>query len=119
MMKDGSDYNLFATILFNPNYSIIDWAKYFSRDMSVYLEFDISDEFDLFSLKGKYDYSVPYYNINGNKDYQTNFEMAQEYFDLVNAPKKEIYIMDDTSHGLLESKSSEFSDIVHEIARKK
>ena len=77
-----------------------------------------ADELDSFSLKGRYDYSVPYYNINGNKDYQTNFEMAQEYFDLVNAPKKEIYIMDDTSHGLLESKSSEFSEIIHKIAEK-
>lgn len=29
MIVDGSDYNLITTILFNPNYSIIDWIKYF------------------------------------------------------------------------------------------
>ncbi len=116
MMKDGSDYNLFTTILFNPNYSLVDWVKYFFRDPSVYMEFDLSDEFNKFSLLNKYDYSIPYYNINGDKDYQTNFELAGEYFEHVKAPKKKLYLMEDTSHGLLISKSSEFSKIIHEIA---
>ncbi len=116
MMKDGSDYNLLATILFNPNYSVIDWVKYFFRDPSVYMSFNLSDEFIKFSLSNKYDYSVPFYNINGNKDYQTNYELASEYFEQVNAPNKKLYIMEDTTHGLLESKSEEFSKIVHEIA---
>ena len=78
MMKDGSDYNLFTTILFNPNYSIIDWFKYFFRNPSVYMDLNLSDEFKNFSLLGRYDYSIPYYNINGDKDYQTNFELAGE-----------------------------------------
>lgn len=117
MMKDGTDYNLFTTILFNPNYTVVDWFKYFFRDTSIYMKFNISDEFKMFSLKDRYDYSIPYYNINGNKDYQTNFELAEEYFEKVNAPKKKLYIMEDTSHGLLESKSNEFSKILHEIAK--
>lgn len=116
MMVDGSDYNLVTTIFFNPNYSIVDWMKYFQRDMSVYLEFFNSDELRAFSLKNRYDYEVPYFNINGDKDYQTNFNLAQEYFDEVNAPYKEMFIMKDTTHGLLESKSEEFSEILHEIA---
>lgn len=118
MMVDGSDYNLVTTVLFNPNYSIIDWIKYFQRDSSVYLEFFNSDEFRLFSLKNRYDYEIPYYNINGDKDYQTNYKLAQEYFDKLNAPYKEMFIMKDTTHGLLESKSEEFSEIVHQIAEK-
>ncbi len=117
MMKDGTDYNIFATILFNPNYTVADWFKYFFRDTSVYMKFNMSDELKMFSLKGRYDYSIPYYNINGDKDYQTNFEIAGEYFEKVNAPEKKLYIMEDTSHGLLESKSSEFSKILHEIAK--
>lgn len=116
MMVDGSDYNLAATILFNPNYSIPDWIRYFQRDSSVYLKFFNSDEFRAFSLKGRYDYEVPYYNINGDKDYQTNYNLAREYFDQLNAPYKEMFIMEDTTHGLLESKSEEFSKFVHQIA---
>ena len=118
MMVDGADYNLVTTILFNPNYSIIDWIRYFQRDMTVYLEFFHSDELQAFSLKGRYDYEVPYYNINGDKDYQTNYKLAQEYFDNVNAPYKEMFIMEDTTHGLLESKSEYFSKILHQIAEK-
>ncbi len=117
MMVDGSDYNLVTTIIFNPYYSLIDWIDYFKRDMSVYLDFFASDEFASFSLKGRTDYQVPFYNINGDKDYQTNYLLAQEYFDSVNAPRKKLFIMKDTTHGLLESKSGEFSDILHEIAR--
>ena len=116
MMVGGSDYNLMTTILFNPNYSIIDWIKYFQRDMSIYLEFFNSDELRAFSLKGRYDYEVPYFNINGDRDYQTNFNLAQEYFDEINAPYKQMFIMKDTTHGLLISKSEEFSEILHEIA---
>ena len=116
MMVDGTDYSIAAAVLFNPYYSIADWIRYFQRDNSVYLDFFTSDEFAAFSLKGRYDYEVPYYNINGDKDYQTNYQLAQDYFDQVRAPYKEIFMMKDTTHGLLESKSEEFSEIVHQIA---
>ena len=118
MMKDGSDYNLFTTLLFNPNYSIKDWASYFGRDIEVYFDFYRSDELKNFSLKGKYNYQVPYININGDMDYQANYKLASEYFAKVDAPEKDLYIMKNTSHGLLESKSEEFSAIVHEIYSK-
>lgn len=115
---DGTDYNMNAAQLFNPYYSIGDYYKYINSDLGVYEEFLKSDEFNKFSLLGKTDYQVPFYNINGNKDYQTNYLIAQDYFDLINAPRKGIYIMENTTHGLLESKSDEFSDILHEIAEK-
>lgn len=117
MMRDGTDYNLPITVIFNPYYTLADWIKYFNSDFSVYMEFMLSDEFNKFSLTGKTEYEVPFYNINGDCDYQTNFRLAQEYFDRVNAPYKKIYIMEDTTHGLLESKSEAFSEILHEIAK--
>ena len=116
MLVDGTDYNLIAAQVFNPYYSLGDFYNYISSDYSVYQEFLRSDEFNKFSLLGKTDYQVPFYNINGDKDYQTNYLIAQDYFESVNAPRKKMYIMKDTTHGLLESKSEEFSDIVHEIA---
>ena len=116
MMRDGSDYNLYTTILFNPYFSIIDWIEYFKIDMSDYLAFFTSDEFKKFSIQGKYYYGVPYYNINGDNDYQTNYILAEEYFNNVIAPSKQLYIMEDTTHGLLESKSNLFSEYVHKIA---
>lgn len=117
MMVNGADYNLVATIIFNPNYSIIDWINYFKRDMSVYLDFFVSEEFASFSLIGRINYEMPFYNINGNKDYQTNYKLAQKYFEEVNAPYKQMFIMENMTHGLLESDSEGFSKIVHQIAK--
>ena len=37
--------------------------------------------------------------------------------ELINAPRKKMYIMEDMTHGLLESRSEEFSEILHEIAQ--
>ena len=116
MMRDGSDYNFYTTILFNPYYSVFDWIGYFQTDMSVYLDFVTSDEFKKFSIQGKYNYEVPYININGSDDYQTNYMLAEEYYNNVVAPSKQLYIMEDTTHGLLESKSKLFSEYVHKIA---
>lgn len=80
------------------------------------MNFLMSDEFGKFSLVGKTEYKIPYYNINGDRDYQTNYKLAQNYFDKIDAPYKKIYMMKNTTHGLLESKSEEFSEILHEIA---
>ena len=116
MFENGRDYNVFITKLFNPNYTISDWIKHFKIDSDVYDEFLISEEFESFSLKGNTDYQIPFYNINGDKDYQTNYQLAQDYFDKVNAPYKQMFIMENMTHGLLESDSEGFSGIIHQIA---
>lgn len=117
MLVDGTDYNIIAAQIFNPYYSLGDFWRWLSSDYAVYGTFLNSDQFSKFSLIGKTDYQVPFYNINGDKDYQTNYLIAQEYFETINAPHKEMYIMKDTTHGLLESKSDEFSNILHEIVQ--
>ncbi len=117
MMVNGSDYSLVPTVIFNPNYSLADWVNYFRIDMSAYLDFFSSEDFASFSLTDRFDYEVPYYNINGDKDYQTNFKLAQKYFDQVNAPRKQMFMMENMTHGLLESDSEGFSEIVHQIAQ--
>lgn len=116
LFADGTDYNMSATKFFNPYYSISDWVKSSKVDNSIYMDFILSDEFNKFSLKNKTEYEVPYYNINGDRDYQTNYIIAQEYFNTITAPHKELYIMENTTHGLLETKSEEFSALLHEIA---
>jgi pimeloyl-ACP methyl ester carboxylesterase len=121
MMKDGTDYNVFTTVLFNPNYTIMDYIRYIkngSKEFEPYLTFWANGEMSKLSLLGKYDYNVPYYNINGDMDYQTNYQLACEYFDKVSAPEKEMIVMENATHGLLESRSEEFSERLHTIAEK-
>ena len=120
MMKDGTDYNVFTTVLFNPNYLVKDYISFIAnsgKTLELYMDFFTGDMSKL-SLLGKYDYEVPYYNINGDMDYQTNYELACEYFEQVDAPEKEMFVMKDATHGLLESRSEEFSEYVHKIAEK-
>ncbi len=120
MMKDGTDYNVFFKVLFNPNYTIKDYIGYLTngeKEFEPYLTF-WANELSKMSLLGKYDYKMPYYNIDGDMDYQTNYQIACEYFDDVSAPRKEMFVMKNATHGLLESRSEEFSEIIHAIAEK-
>ena len=118
MMKDGTDYSIFAAVLFNPYYSLKDILSFLKSDnvSEEYKSFFLSDGFREMSLLGRYDYEVPYYNINGDMDYQTNYPLACEYFEQVNAPKKQMFVMKDATHGLLESRSEEFSAYLHQLA---
>ena len=113
----GTDYSIAAAQVFNPYYSLMDYCRCIKADFSVYKRFIRSDEFSKLSLLGHVDYQVPFYLVNGDKDYQTNYLIAQDYFDAVKAPRKKLYVMKGTTHGLLESKSKEFSEIVHKIER--
>ena len=118
MMKDGTDYSIFAAVLFNPYYSLKEIMDNLNSEglSAEYKSFFLSDEFHDMSLLGRYDYAVPYYNINGDIDYQTNYSLACEYFQQVNAPRKQMFVMKDATHGLLESRSEEFSAYLHQLA---
>ena len=111
----GRDYSLAAAVVFNPYYSLSDWLEYL-RGENVYAELLLSEEFASLSLMDETRYELPFYNINGERDYQTNIDLAREYYELVEAPEKGFYVMEDMTHGLLESRSEEFSEILHEIA---
>ena len=118
MMKDGTDYSIVAAVFFNPYYSLKEILDLLNSEhlSSEYKSFFFSDGFVDMSLLGRYDYEVPYYNINGDIDYQTNYSLACEYFEQVDAPKKQMYVMKDATHGLLESRSEEFSGYLHQLA---
>ena len=120
MWKDGTDYNMLAAQLFNPNYTIKDFigfVKNSETSFKPYMDF-LTGDMSKLSLPGRYDYQVPYYNINGDMDYQTNYWLACEYFEQVTAPEKGMFVMKDATHGLLESRSEKFSELLHKIAEK-
>ena len=85
-MKDGSDYNMVTAIIFNPNYSIIDWINYFKRDMNVY--FENSERTD-YEFNKRIDYSMNAYNIADNLEkgiyygYDYGWSVAEDVFDVV------------------------------------
>jgi len=121
-LTEKPDYSITSAIFFNPYYSISDVFKAIKVFTSVldeqikYMDFLLSPEFDKFSLLNRTEYQVPYYNINGDQDYQANTHQSEAYYNVVKAPRKMLYIMKNMSHGLLTVRSEEFSDYMHIIA---
>ena len=116
------DYSPVGAVIFNPYYSLADWVDYLrwsrsmSADDSVYVKFMLDGELEKFSLTTGDAYQVPYYNINCDKDYQTNRFIAQEYFDSITAPTKKMYYLENAGHLSPLYRSEEISGIIHEIA---
>jgi len=122
-LAEKPDFSIASAIFFNPYYSLSDLyrlIKSFSTEKtkkSKCDEFISSPEFDKFSLLNRTaEYQIPYYNINGDHDYQANTFQAEEYYNIVKAPRKKLYIMENMNHGT-PLRSNEFSEKVHEIAK--
>jgi len=122
-LAEKPDYSMLGALFFNPYYSYYDIFRLLANfvvlpeEQIKYLDFLFSPEFDKFSLLNRTEYQIPFYNINGDHDYQANTFQAEDYFNDVKAPRKKLYMMKDMNHGLLEVRSNEFSDIIHEIAK--
>jgi pimeloyl-ACP methyl ester carboxylesterase len=56
--------------------------------------------------------NCPVYFFAGEKDYQTNHSITQEYFIKVSAPKKDLFLFTDEGHGLPETDPGLFQDII-------
>jgi hypothetical protein len=54
----------------------------------------------------------PVYFFLGGKDYQTNCEIAKSYYELLSAPKKEMYWFDKASHDVLMSDAPKIQHII-------
>ena len=123
MMSVPWEYNPVMALFFNPYYSLHEVINYLNDYIHLnvlsktYEDFTTSEELNKFSLAGRTKYQIPYYNINGDKDYQTNYRFAAEYFEEVKAPRKAFYLMHDMTHALLEAQPEAFSKYVHEIAK--
>lgn len=53
-------------------------------------------------LKDNLDFKIPIYFIQGNEDIMTPKESSKEYFEKIQAPKKEYYLLPNAAHGFNE-----------------
>ncbi|MFZ6009901.1 MAG: alpha/beta fold hydrolase [Bacteroidota bacterium] len=56
----------------------------------------------------------PVYFFIGTKDYQTNFKIAEDYFNKVQAPKKQIYWFEQTGHSIPSAQPRLMQEIIVE-----
>lgn len=61
------------------------------------------------------EYKVPIYYILGDKDWQAPYVIAEEYYKIINASKKNIYIIPDAGHMSMLDKQDLFFDTLLEI----
>jgi len=54
----------------------------------------------------------PVYFFAGKKDFNTNYLITQEYFNILSAPKKAIFLFDNSGHGLPETDPGLFQDAI-------
>jgi pimeloyl-ACP methyl ester carboxylesterase len=58
--------------------------------------------------------NCPVYFFTGNEDYQTNYTITEKYYNALNAPKKEIFLFDNTAHSLPYAKGDLLQKIIIE-----
>jgi len=84
--------------------------------VNLFLDFCKSPEFDKWRLDELgTEFAVPYYQINGDNDWQTPYPLAREYYDRVEAPKKCWYTLNDAGHAVQFDNLTDFTRYLIEI----
>jgi pimeloyl-ACP methyl ester carboxylesterase len=58
---------------------------------------------------------IPIYFLHGAHDRQVSYELAQSYFETLNAPKKEFYTFDHSAHNPHMEEPQEFIQVIKGI----
>ena len=67
------------------------------------------------SLKGRTEYKIPFYLIEGDNDSNCSYELAKRYYEEVKAPDKALYICEGGGHMSPMIRSDEFAAHFHDI----
>jgi pimeloyl-ACP methyl ester carboxylesterase len=62
--------------------------------------------------------SCPIYFFIGKKDYQTHFKVAEDYYKMVKADKKQLFWFEDSGHNLHVTEPKKLQDLIIEILAK-
>lgn len=100
-----------------PEYSLTDALNVprGSSFSSKHLQYDVYDEQPLDSLFHKYD--LPMYYFQGRFDLTTPSILVQEYFDTIEAPKKELYWFEGSAHFPFFEEPKAFSDSLIKVLK--
>jgi len=90
-------WKIFKNFLFAPEYTIKDKIKFIpSAFYSLKKLWIDAIDINLFDEIKKID--VPVYIFQGKYDYQVSTELAKKFIEQLEAPKKEIFIFDNSAH---------------------
>ena len=120
-----ADVNFLTTTFFNPYCTLGQEVRmiYGSPSYREYVTKTLMPEpgaiIGPLGLTGKTEYKVPYYVLEGKKDYGnvTMADLAASYFDSIDAPDKKMEYVDG-GHNAPMMKTEKLAEFIHEIAEK-
>lgn len=114
-LADGVTWENAKAVLTSPFYSVKD-ATWFLRPDVLELQRSLYQDlfdFDLPSLASEY--SIPFYIIQGEDDYQTPYPLAKAYFDTVSAPVTGFYSIPSAGHFTMADQKQRFNEALFRI----
>jgi pimeloyl-ACP methyl ester carboxylesterase len=90
----------------------INW--FLGADFSMIHLFPVLKKDDLFASSVKFE--VPFYIVQGAYDYQVSQVLAKKYFDVLEAPKKEFFLFDNSAHSPNMEEPEKFIEVFRKIA---
>lgn len=116
-LADSGGIGTIMQVLKSPYYTFRD-KTYFLSDMLYYqmplFEY-LFDDYDLRHFGTAYE--VPVFYIMGERDYQTPYPLAKDYFNEISAPHKEFFTVPDAGHAAMQDNKTEFNRILLEEIR--
>jgi len=95
LIDDNRDY--YTGFMLNPEYNLLDVIRYL-RGVSISQEILLKEESknNITNIVDRVE--IPIYFVMGQYDYMTSVNAAREYFDMLEAPKKEFVIFKQSAH---------------------
>lgn len=114
--KDCSMLDIALDLLYYRGYTFMDKIHYLQGTIfSLNHMFHKVIEDNLFETSTRFD--VPVYIIQGKYDYQVSYQLAKEYFNSVNAPKKEFFTFEESAHSPNLEDSKRFVEVARSIIK--
>jgi proline iminopeptidase len=103
--------DLFARMLRSPEYTLIDKINFARGLMTTFnLVYPQLQDFDF--RKDALEFDVPVYMILGRYDSNATPEMAEAYFNKLQAPLKRLYYFEDSGHDMIFQETGKFHDLM-------
>jgi pimeloyl-ACP methyl ester carboxylesterase len=96
-------------------YSIWDWAWRFNKGIKFSLKYLLPQTLQIDMVQEVKEVKVPLYFIMGKQDYQTPNSLAKPYFEMIKAPIKKYYEIENCAHMLPFEKPEEMVKILVEV----
>jgi pimeloyl-ACP methyl ester carboxylesterase len=115
-MRQGVTFqDILKTFLMFKGYTLSEKINWFiGEDFSMVHLFPIVLKDDLFVSSAKFE--VPIYIIHGAYDYVTSLALAEKYLDVIEAPKKEFFMFENSAHSPNLEEPERFIEAVRKIA---